>query len=68
MSTSTALREDISMLSSILLFIIFKLLANKDYYKLLTVCQCNDLHILKVSLYSIFKTPSLLVNHEGLLG
>lgn len=35
------------MLSSILQSILFKLLTNKDYYKLLTVCQGNDLHFLK---------------------
>lgn len=40
------------MHSSILQFIIFKLLANKDYYKLLTVCKWNNLHILKQSLHS----------------
>lgn len=56
------------MLPSIPQFTIFKLLANKGDYKLLTVCQWNDLHILKVSSYSIFKTLSLLVSHEGLLG
>lgn len=49
MDTSTALWS-ISMLSSELQFIIFKLLANKDY-KLLTVCKWNNLHILKHSLH-----------------
>lgn len=37
------------MLSSMPQFIIFKLLANKGHYKLLTVCEWNDLHILKPS-------------------
>lgn len=40
------------MLPCMLRFIIFKLSANKDYYKLLTVCKWNYLHILRTSLPS----------------
>lgn len=32
-------------------FTIFKFLANKDYYKLLIICEWNNLHILKHSLH-----------------
>lgn len=59
----------ISILWGMLQFILFKLSANNDYDKLLTVCEWNDLHILKTSLsYEIFKAPALLVSLGGLLG
>lgn len=45
-----ATAQSISMLSHVLQFIIFKVLANRDYYKLFTVCEWNNLHVLKHSL------------------
>lgn len=64
-----ATAQSISMLSHVLQFIIFKVLANRDYYKLFTVCEWNNLHILKHSL-PIQSLAHLLsfANHEGLLG
>lgn len=64
-----ATAQSISMLSHVLQFIIFKVLANRDYYKLFTVCEWNNLHILKHSL-PIQSLAHLLSlgNHEGLLG
>lgn len=64
-----ATAQIISMLSPVPRIIIFKVLANKGYYKLFTVCEWNNLHILKHSL-SIQSLTHLLsfANHEGLLG
>lgn len=63
-----ATAQSISMFSHVPQFIIFKVLANKDYYKLFTVCEWNDLHILKHSLPIQSLTHLLsFANHEGLL-